>query len=271
MAGNLERALAILELLAVNAGGLPLHVIADRLDIPRSATHRLLSSLMQRGYVRQEREHGQYVLALKLVSLGLAYLATTGVVDIAQPILDRLAAASGELVRLSVIEEGHLIWVAKAQGARAGLRYDPDTGREVTLFCTANGHAWLSCLSDEEALKLVSKQGFGSPGSFGPGAPRTIQALLKQVRQARSRGYATVSESYEAGTAAMAAPVRHAVTGAPIGCVSIAGPVIRMTPARMQELGPALLQAAAELSAASLGSPSFKLTPSTSSRETAKA
>ena len=104
MAGNLERALAVLELLAKNGGRMPLAAIADTLNIPRSGTHRLLSMLIDEGFVRQDEDHGEYMLALKLVSLALIYLSTSGVSDISQPVLDRLAESSGELARLGVVE-----------------------------------------------------------------------------------------------------------------------------------------------------------------------
>jgi len=85
----------------------------------------------------------------------------SGIVDIAQPLLDRLAATSGELVRLSIVDGDRLTWVARAQGARRGLRYDPDMGMDATLSCTATGHAWLLTMTDEEALQRVARQGFG--------------------------------------------------------------------------------------------------------------
>src|SRR5262249_2290828 len=131
MNGILERTLAILEFLAVKPEGAPLATLADAIGIPRSAAHRLLAELMRCGYVRQTRSHGDYVLPTKLVSLGLSYLSRTGIVDVAQPLLDRLAEASGELVRLSVVDGDRLTWVARAQGARSGLRYDPDMGMDA--------------------------------------------------------------------------------------------------------------------------------------------
>ena len=48
--------------------------------------------------------------------MGLSFLSNTGIVDIAQPLLDRLAQASGELVRLSVVDGERLTWVARAAG-----------------------------------------------------------------------------------------------------------------------------------------------------------
>src|ERR1700761_3093473 len=205
MAGNLERALAIIELLAKQGGSLQLAAIADTLNIPRSGTHRLLAELGEEGYVRQD-EHGEYMLALKLVSLALIYLSTGGVLDVSQPVLDRLAAASGELARLGVAEGDHITFVGKAQGAKSGLRYDPDMGSQPPLHCTASGQAWLSSLTDEEALELVSKQGgLGKPGAGGPKAPKTIAQFLADLQAARKRGYGIASETYEAGMTSMAA------------------------------------------------------------------
>ena len=123
--------------------------IADQLNIPRSGVHRLLADLVRCGYVRQTRDHGEYVLTTKLVAMGLSYLSNSGILDVAQPLLDRLAELSGELVRLSVIDGDRLTWVARAQGARQGLRYDPDMGSDARLSCSASGHAWMMTLSDE--------------------------------------------------------------------------------------------------------------------------
>src|SRR5690348_13384294 len=114
MSAALARTLDILEFLANNAQASPLAAIADDLEMPRSACHRLLTELVQRGYVRQVRAHGDYVLTTKIVSLGLHFLSSSGIVDIAQPILDRLAELSGELVRLAIVDTDHLTWVAKS-------------------------------------------------------------------------------------------------------------------------------------------------------------
>ncbi len=257
--GNLDRGLAILELLAANASGLPMHEIAEKLNIPRSATHRLLVELIRHGYVRQQKEYGEYTLTLKLCSLGLSQLSGMGVVDISQPILDDLAKISGEVARLSVIDGDQLVWVAKAQGSSSGLRFDPDMGGVVELLSTASGHAWLSCLSEEQALELVSKQGgFVPRGDSGPNVPRTVQDLLKQLHEARVRGFSIVSEAVHLGIAAVAAPVRHPLSGQVIGVISVAGPHLRLTDDRLELLGPAVVAATSDLAAACAGSPFLK-------------
>jgi len=255
----LDRGLALLERLCGQPEGMPLTALADELDIPRSACHRLLTELHRRGYVRQARSQGDYILTAKLASMGLGFLSSSGIVDIAEPLLERLAKESSELVRLSIIDGERLTWVAKAQGSRKGLRYDPDMGMDARLSCTASGHAWLLTLSDERALELVSRQGFGSPKEYGPKAPTTIKALLGFLQAARLRGYAMIDEVFAPGMSAIAAPVMRG--GAAIGVISIAGPRLRLTTARMQALAPALLTATAELGPISRASTLFGRPP----------
>jgi DNA-binding IclR family transcriptional regulator len=260
MSGVLERTLAILELLIEHPAGLPVSTIAARLDMPASAAHRLLNDLARLGYVRQDRAQGDYALTIKLAAMGLSFLGQSGITDVAQPILDRLAAESRELVRLSVFDGENLVWVGVAQGATSGLRYDP--GREqgviVHFASSAGGQAFLSAMSDEDALMAVSRQGLAptQPGG-GAGAPASAIDLLARLADARSRGYAIAIDAYLAGMAAMAVPVRRAGTGEVLGCLSIAAPSVRLDEARMAELAPALQTAADEIGTASRGSRFF--------------
>ncbi len=249
MAGSLlDRALRLIELLAISGEGLKLNQAADRLDMPKSACHRLLADFMDHGYVRLAGP-GVYVLTAKILGLGHAWVSSSGLVDLVQPTLDDLATTTGELVRYAMVEEERLTWVAKAQGARFGLRVDPDQGMEALLHSTATGHAWLSTLDDENALRLVLQQGFGRLNDAGPNAPRTIDALRHRLRLARDRGYAWVSESSAIGTASIAAPVRYVGQSHVAAVLTISGPSARLTEARIHELAPTLLEAASELGA----------------------
>jgi DNA-binding IclR family transcriptional regulator len=256
MNGVLERTLGILELLSRHGDSMQLAAIAEQLDIPKSAAHRLLADLTRLGYVRNRRERGDYQLSTKLVSIGLTYLGNTGIVDIAQPLISQLAEASGELTRLSVIDGDQLTFVARAQGARSGLRYDPDMGTNARLSCSSSGWAWLATLPDEEALALVLKQGIGTPEQFGPNAPATLEAVKQAIDETRERGYSITVETYSPGLSAMAVAVRP--KGKPaIGALTVAGPTARFTLERMHETAPALLNTAAELAVVSTASPFF--------------
>ena len=258
MSSLLERSFKVLELLSTQPEGCPLSQISSDLQMPLSATHRLLTEMGRCGYVRQAPGHGgNYMLTIKLVALGLGFLSTAGIVDIAQPLLDRMAQESGELVRLAVVDDAELIFVAKAQGATRGLRYDPDMGLSVPLSCSAAGHAWLSTMDEDEVLLRVSRQGLGAPADFGPRAPTSLKAVLAYVRKARKLGFSTITEVFAPAMAAMAAPVTR-IDGQTIGVVTIAGPLVRLTEARMQELGPALMETAREVAGASGASALFK-------------
>ena len=256
MSSLLERGLQVLELLAAHPEGRALSSLAADAGLPLSATHRMLAELARCGYVRQSRNQGDYVLTIKLVSLGLSFLSASGLVDVAQPSLDRLAEESRELVRLAIVDGNELVFVAKAQGATRGLRYDPDMGLSVPLSCSAAGHAWLSTMSDEEALAMVAKQGFASPEKHGPKAPTTVKALLGHVRAARKRGYSVISEVFAPAMSAMSAPV--IARGVALGVVTIAGPLVRLTEARMADLGEPLMATAAEIAGLSAASSLFR-------------
>ncbi len=252
MSGVLERTLGVLEYLSQQVSGAELSTLAKTLNMPKSAAHRLLSDLIKHGYVKQIKEGGEYILTTKLVSLGLSHLSNTGVVDVAQPLLDHLAEQTGELVRLSVVDGERLTWIARAQGARQGLRYDPDMGTIARLSCSSSGWAWLSSMSDEEAVLLVSKQGLGSREEFGPKAPASLQEFLKALQETRKRGFSLTEETYAAGLNAMAVTV--SLSGhMPLGTISVAGPSARLTKKKMLELSKELLSCAAQLAAASGG------------------
>jgi DNA-binding IclR family transcriptional regulator len=254
MSGSLEKSLAVLEYLAGRPDGAPLAAIAAELNQLRSSCHRTLHELVRYGYVRTMPHRGDYALTTKLASLGLSFLSKSGIVDITQPIIDRLAAATEELVRLAIVDGQRLTLVAKAQGARSGLRYDPDMGIELQLSCSAAGHAWLMTLSEEMALEAVTRQGFGQPAHFGPNAPTSFKALLSILEDSRNRGFSLLCDVYAPGMSSMAAPVQRRGEQA-AGVVVIAGPSMRLTEEPMLKFGPELLQAATELGNASGASP----------------
>jgi len=261
MSSVLEKSLAIVELLVDHPMGLPVTAIAAATEQPASGVHRTLQELARLGYVRQVQAQGDYALTIKLPAMGLGFMGRAGITDVAQPVMDQLAADSGELIRLSVIDGDRLIWVAVAQGATRGLRYDPgqEQGVVVHLASSAGGKAWLASMTDDEALNRVGAQGLlRQAEGQGASVPTSITLLLQQLAEARARGYATAVDSYIAGMAAMAVAVRYHVSGPVLGCLSIAGPAVRMTDARMAELAPRLQAAADELGASAAGTKYFQ-------------
>lgn len=257
MSGALEKSLAILEYLTLYPHGVGLAQIATDLHQLRSGCHRTLQMLIGLGYVRQLPQRGDYALTTRLASMGLRFLSKSGVVDIAQPVIDRLAQATEELVRLAIVDGERLTLVAKAQGARSGLLYDPDMGIDLRLSCSAAGQAWLMTLPEDVAIACVSRQGMGAPKHYGPNAPTSIKALLKLLEGHRKRRFSTVQDAYAPGMSSMAAPVQR--VGEPAtGVLVIAGPSSRLTAKRMLQFGPAMLAAAQELAVSGNASPLLK-------------
>jgi DNA-binding IclR family transcriptional regulator len=229
--GVLDRTLESLEFLAAEPRWMRLSDIAERLQLPKGAAHRMLAQLAVLGWVEQDEATNQYRLTMKLALLGQEYLEGTGVPSLVQPILDEVATKCRELVRMTVVEGGGLSWIAASQGASPGLMYQPKMTGRVFLHSTAVGKAWLSTMMDEEAIRAAFASGLGKPGFGGPRAVRSVSALLKELHLTRERGYATAVEEAEAGVTAMAVAVLAQRTKRVIGTVSLAGPLTRITPA----------------------------------------
>src|SRR3982751_6187772 len=246
--GVLDRTLETLEFLAAEPRWLRLSDIAERLELPKGASHRMLAQLAVLGWVEQDEATNQYRLTMKLALLGQEYLEGTGVPSLVQPILDEVASKCRELVRMTVVQGDGLSWIAASQGAPAGLMYQPKMTGRVFLHSTAVGKAWLATMTDDEAVRAALASGLGKPGIGGPRAVRSVSALLKEIHLTRQRGYATAVEEAERGVTAMAVAVLAQRTKRAIGTVSIAGPITRVTPATYEANHQLLRQASERLS-----------------------
>lgn len=248
-----ERCLAILELLADGAQALPLGEIAARLALPKSGAHRLLATLVDLGWVVQEAETGFYRLTMHLAVLGQKFYIASGVPDICQPLLDRLAQQCREFARLAVFDGHSLDWIAHAQGVTGGLGlvYQPvETTGSVPLYATASGKAWLATLPTDDAVRFVmGSGGFAHVDEYGPKAVRTVEALLRDLRTTAARGYGVAINEAEPGVTAIAAAIRAPLGGPAVGTVSVAGPSVRIDEARIRDLAQPVVKCAEDLSA----------------------
>ena len=244
----LERCLSLLEILAEVPEGMPLGELSARAGLTKSATHRMLASLMESGFVSQS-ENRDYRLTMKMVSLGFRFLGQTGLVDHCQSVLDDLADDVEELVRMTIVDGDRLVWVAKAQGARGNLVIDPVMGRDAVLHATATGKVWLASLPSDRALKAVLRDGFGTPQQHGPNVLQSVEALLDELKTTRERGYGLVWEEADPGIGAVAVgiPATPDDEAPLIGTVSIAGPVFRLSKQQLVEFVPQLQAASQRL------------------------
>ncbi|MFZ9636146.1 MAG: IclR family transcriptional regulator, partial [Alphaproteobacteria bacterium] len=188
---TLARAVDVIELLADYPDGERLSAIAQRLELPKSAVHRLLAPLCASGWAEQDPATGRYRLSLRFAALGRRLFDATGLHEVCQPVLERLARDSRELVRLTLAQDGGLGWLCSAQGAPPGLRYEPAMTGPVALHATANGKAWLATLPDAEVRRLLRARGMAALTT------RTIvdaTALLRDLALVRRRGWALADE-----------------------------------------------------------------------------
>lgn len=242
-----DRVMDIIDLLADKSAGMKLSDMAQQLSMPKSAAHRLLLSLCQRGFAVQDEASQHYRLTVKFAATGLRVLSALGTPDICQPSLDRLAKRTGELVRLALVDRGTLLWIAKAQGSLSALRYDPYLGNPVVLHATSVGKAWLAALDEEEAIALVKAQGFAVSANFNRPVVRDVKSLRAELSKTRRRGYGVSIEETELGTSAMAQAILVGRSRTAVGTVSIAGPAARLTQARMKEFAADLATTVGEI------------------------
>jgi IclR family acetate operon transcriptional repressor len=247
----IERCLSILEELAGEAEPVELMELAERIGLPKSATHRILSTLLARGWVIQDSMSQKYALSLRLSTLAFRNLDARAVPDVVQSVLNDLAARTHEYCRLAIDEGEDLVWVARAQGATVGLRYDPDMGQEIVLHATASGKAWLATMPENEALRIVCARGFDTVRPLGPNAITDVSALRDDLATTRARGYAAAIDEGETGTVALAVPFRSNRTpdASVAGTISVAGPILRIGPERYDALSRELQDAAEKIAA----------------------
>lgn len=234
---NLSRAMAILESLADEPEGVRVTDLAVSMRVNRAIPHRILTELCELGYVVQDRDSERYRATLKVGSLGLRQLERANVIDWSQEELAHLATESAELARVSIASDSTLRFVAQAQGASGSLIVNSPLRAEVALHATASGKAFLSTLPWDEVLEIVGRRGL--PGLTGE-TVTTVEALGDELAKVRADGFAVVEQEAEQGVSAVAAAIvpPQAVAGRGVGAVSIAGPSVRMSVARLRDLAP---------------------------------
>ncbi len=246
-----DRCIRLIEILVESPGGISLAELARRLALPKSAIHRMLATLAERGYVDQDVESQNYAGSLSLATLGFRCLDARHLPDAAEAVLKRLAAATGEYCRLALVDGQSLVWVACAHGTTQGLRYDPPMSHAVVLHATASGKAWLATMPEDAALRIACARGLAPPANAGRNAVRGVEDLRRRLAETRRRGYAIADDEVESGTLAYAMAVRVGVAGAVgvVGTVSVAGPHARMQRLKRDEVAKSLTACAGDMAA----------------------
>lgn len=239
---SVDRAITVLEILA-RRGEAGVSEVAGELDVHKSTAFRLLGALEERGLVEQATDRGKYRLGFGLVPLAGAVSGRLDVTRMGRDACERLALEFGETVNIAVLQQQYAVNVHQARGPATVLSYNW-IGRITPLHCTSSGKALIAWLDPADLGPLLKDLELER---FTDSTLTSRDALEVDLEQVRARGYATVLEEYEIGLNAVAAPIRDQ-TGGVVGALSLAGPSYRLPPARIDDLAPTVVGAAAEVS-----------------------
>ncbi|MCQ6554181.1 IclR family transcriptional regulator [Streptomyces sp. C10-9-1] len=218
---SLERAAAMLRLLAGGERRLGLSDIASSLDLAKGTAHGILRTLQAEGFVEQDPASGRYQLGAELLRLGNSYLDVHELRARALVWTDDLARSSGESVHLGVLHQHGVLIVHHV--------FRPDDSRQVLevgamqpLHSTALGKvlAAYDPVAHTEAVEVERE-------AFTPATVTGLDDFESVLDLTRAKGWASdVEETWE-GVASVAAPI-HDRRRMPVGAVAVTGAVERV-------------------------------------------
>ncbi|MCU1418072.1 MAG: IclR family transcriptional regulator [Schumannella sp.] len=237
---SLDRAIEVLECLADAGEAMGVSQLAAATGLPLPTIHRLVRSLLSNGYVRQDASR-RYALGVRATRLGDVARRNLGLW--ADPHLVRLVAETSETANMAVLEGESAAYVAQVPSSHS-MRMFTEVGRRVMLHCTGVGKVLLAQLDDGEVVRILRRTGLPARTDK---TLTTESQLLSGLDAIRRQGYAIDDGEQELGVLCVAV----AVEGAPGHvAVSVSGPSVRMTDARIAaEFVPALKAASRDLSA----------------------
>lgn len=236
---SVTRVFDLLELIADAGGDVTLSELSAAADLPLPTIHRLLRTLVSRGYARQLANR-RYALGPRLVRLG--EIANRKFGQVAMPQLKSLVEKLGETVNLATIDGDRVIYISQAPSPHA-MRMFTEVGRRLHLHSTGVGKAILAQLDDAEVRDIVERTGLPHATEKTIGS---LDELLRDLAGIRERGYAIDDNEQEIGVRCFAMPV----PGMPVPtAVSVSGPVSRVDEEFAQRAIPALRHTADEIGA----------------------
>lgn len=241
MTATLAKGLDVLEALSdVEETGLS--ELARRLGVSGPTLFRILATLGARGYV-QKSAASRYRLTLKAWELGAKAVRRIRLRDAARPFMERLAAATGETVHLSVMQGDGIVIVDKIDSPHP-VRVDTYVGQRAPAHCSATGKAILAYLPPAVLDDVL-------PRALARHTAATIAdraALERELAEVRRLGWAKNREEWRDGVCAAAVPIFDSA-GAVASSLSVTVPTPRFTQSALRaKLVPALKRTGAALS-----------------------
>lgn len=239
---SVERAVRILEELAVEKEGLGVTELANRVELHKSTVHRMLNTLLNLGYVEQNTLSERYRLGMKLLFLGGAILERMDIRHEAHDLLKGLSEKVNEAVHLVVPDGFRAVYIDKLDSNKT-IRMYSQIGRVAPLHASAVGKAILA-FSGEEFAEQVIEQGLLKYTSKTIAEP---QELLEHLKMVRERGFAVDDEENEEGIRCVGAPVFD-YKGKVIGAVSVSGPTVTVVQEKVEQIAGSVMECAEKIS-----------------------
>ncbi|WP_333619486.1 IclR family transcriptional regulator [Dietzia sp.] len=216
---SVARAAGIIDALVAEGGIASLKAIAEHTGLAAATVHRLCSTLVETGMLRQGPGR-EYLLAPALMWAGSAARSVT--TSWAEPVLQAVVDATGETANLAAREGDRVVYLAQVPSPYS-MRMFTEVGRRVDLHCTAVGKALVAESGDDEVRALLERTGMRRYTDWTLSTPERFVAELADVRR---QGFAGDESEQEEGVRCVA--VAHG-SGRSAVAFSVSGPEARFT------------------------------------------
>lgn len=239
-----KKAFLVLERLA-KKGAMGVRELSADTGLSVTATHRILNTLVDMGYGRQQEITEKYELTYKLLVLGHFVEQQNSVVNLAHPQLVWLSRETSEAVHLAVRSGGNVRYIDKVIPTQGMVSMGSYVGMEIPMYSAGLGKAILAELSPSEVQEIWNSSQIIQ---YTDKTITTLAQLERVLEEVRRDGVAYDHEEREIGTTCIAASILD-VTGKPIYALSISGSTLRMQGENMERNCKLLLETKERLSA----------------------
>lgn len=239
---SLERALDIIEVLAVEPEGLGVTEVANRTQLNKSTAHRLISTLASRGYL-EKSEKGDYKIGLKLIGAVSCYINSLELQTEARPYLAKMTGELGLTSHLGVLDGDKVVYVEKMDVISSVKLYS-QIGLHVPAQCSSLGKCILSKYSKKELEQVMSNTQFIN---YTENTIVTMDKLYEALAAVRKKGWGMDNEEYEMGHRCIGAPI-YDYRGDIIASVSASGTTMVLTEDKFEAVAEYVMSVAKQLS-----------------------
>jgi IclR family transcriptional regulator, pca regulon regulatory protein len=217
--------------------------VAETTGLARPTARRLLLTLEELGYVRAGA--AGYALTPKVLDLGMAYVGSLGLWDLARPHLEALVARTGESSSMAQLDGADIVYVARVAVPKI-IALRVEIGTRFPAVQTSQGKVLLAALSPDALERTL---GVPSRSGLPPYIGRSPEQLRDELTEVRARGWALADEELAPGVRSVAVPVRDRDGAVRAGMNVTVHAAETSTETLLHEHLPLLLRTAGEISA----------------------